>query len=126
MTKINLRRFREEMVITHRGWRGRAILQTSSYWEKGRPLRIDLAPEREITAAIRSARVRNMASAQKAFFGILPRRFAERWLESHAPAAWDNDSLARLEKQVHEWTMTPADTEGYEKAEVTAAGVDTH
>ena len=117
--------FREKMLITHRGLSGPAILQISSYWEKGQPIRIDLAPEREIAAAIRSSKVRNLAAAQKAFLGILPKRFAERWLESHVPAAWDNDSLAKLEKQIHEWVIKPADTEGYEKAEVTAGGVDT-
>jgi predicted Rossmann fold flavoprotein len=117
--------FREKMLITHRGLSGPAILQISSYWEKGQPIRIDLAPEREITAAIRTSKVRNMAAAQKALLGILPKRFAERWLENHVPAAWDNDSLAKLEKQIHEWMIKPADTEGYEKAEVTAGGVDT-
>jgi predicted Rossmann fold flavoprotein len=117
--------FREKMLITHRGLSGPAILQISSYWEKGQPIRIDLAPEREIAAAIRASKVRNLAAAQKAFLGILPKRFVERWLENHVPAAWDNDSLAKLEKQIHEWVIKPADTEGYEKAEVTAGGVDT-
>jgi predicted Rossmann fold flavoprotein len=124
--RINHHEFREKMLITHRGLSGPAILQVSSYWGKGRPMQIDLAPGREVTAAIRAAKVRNMATAQKAFLGILPKRFAERWLESNAPARWDNDSLAKLEKQVHEWAITPADTEGYEKAEVTAGGVDTN
>ncbi len=125
IAKSNHRAFREKMLITHRGLSGPAILQISSYWEKGQPIRIDLAPEREISAAIRARRARNMAAAQKAFLGILPKRFAERWLENHAPMAWDNEALAKLEKQVHEWVIKPADTEGYEKAEVTAGGVDT-
>jgi predicted Rossmann fold flavoprotein len=125
IAKSNHHAFREKMLITHRGLSGPAILQISSYWEKGQPIRIDLAPEREMTAAIRAGKVRNMAAAQEGFLGILPKRFAERWLENHAPTAWDNDSLARLEKQVHEWVIKPADTEGYEKAEVTAGGVDT-
>ncbi len=125
IAKSNHHAFREKMLITHRGLSGPAILQISSYWEKGLPIRIDLAPEREMTAAIRAGKARNMAVAQKAFLGILPKRFAERWLENHAPTAWDNDALAKLEKQVHEWVITPADTEGYEKAEVTAGGLDT-
>jgi predicted Rossmann fold flavoprotein len=125
VAQANHHEFREKMLITHRGLSGPAILQISSYWKKGQSIRIDLAPEREITAAIRSAKIRNMAAAQKAFLGILPKRFAERWLENHAPASWDNDALAKLEKQVHEWMIKPADTEGYEKAEVTAGGVDT-
>ncbi len=69
--------------------------------------------------------MRNIATAQKAFQGILPKRFAERWLENHAPAAWSNEALSNWEKHVHDWVIKPADTEGYEKAEVTAGGVDT-
>jgi predicted Rossmann fold flavoprotein len=117
--------FREKMLITHRGLSGPAILQISSYWEKGQSIHIDLAPDREVTEAIRTSKVRNMAAARMAFQGILPKRFADRWLENHAPTAWNNDALAKLEKQAHEWVITPADTEGYEKAEVTAGGVDT-
>src|SRR5256886_10149474 len=118
--------FREKMMITHRGLSGPAILQISSYWEKGQSIQIDLAPDREIASTIRAAKVRNIAAAQKAFQGILPKRFAERWLDNHAPAVWNNDALLKLEKQVHEWMIKPADTEGYEKAEVTAGGVDTN
>jgi predicted Rossmann fold flavoprotein len=125
VAQANHHAFREKMLITHRGLSGPAILQISSYWEKGQPIRIDLAPDREITAAIRAAKVRNMAAARTGFQGILPKRFAERWLENHAPATWNNDALAKLEKQAHEWVITPAETEGYEKAEVTAGGVDT-
>jgi len=125
VAQANHHAFREKMLITHRGLSGPAILQISSYWEKGQPIRIDLAPDREITAAIRAAKVRNMAAARAAFQGILPKRFAERWLENHAPAVWNNDALAKMEKQAHEWVIKPADTEGYEKAEVTAGGVDT-
>jgi predicted Rossmann fold flavoprotein len=117
--------FREKMLITHRGLSGPAILQISSYWEKGQSIHVDLAPDRELTAAIRTSKVRNMAAARTAFQGILPKRLAERWLEDHAPAAWNNDTLAKLEKQAHQWVIKPADTEGYEKAEVTAGGVDT-
>ncbi len=117
--------FREKMLITHRGLSGPAILQISSYWEKGQSIHIDLAPDSEVAEAIRTSKVRNMAAARMAFQGILPKRFADRWLENHAPTAWNNDALAKLEKQAHEWVITPADTEGYEKAEVTAGGVDT-
>ncbi len=117
--------FREQMLFTHRGLSGPAILQISSYWEKGAPLRIDLAPDREVTSAIRAAKTRNLAAARAAFLGVLPRRFAERWLELHAPQSWANQDLEWLERDLHEWILVPADTEGYEKAEVTAGGVDT-
>jgi len=117
--------FREKMLITHRGLSGPAILQISSYWSKGRPIRIDLAPGRDITAAIREGRVRNMAAARSAFHELLPNRFATRWLDFNAPSGWTNQALAELDRQAHEWVLAPADTEGYEKAEVTAGGVDT-
>jgi predicted Rossmann fold flavoprotein len=125
VARANHHAFREKMLITHRGLSGPAILQISSYWEKGQSIRIDLSSDREVTAAIRTAKVRNMAAARSAFQGILPKRFAERWMEANVPATWTNEALADLEKHTHEWLLTPAGTEGYEKAEVTAGGVDT-
>jgi predicted Rossmann fold flavoprotein len=123
--------FRESMLITHRGLSGPAILQISSYWNKREPLKIDLAPGRDVTATMRDGDTRNMAAARAAFQGVLPKRFATRWLELHAPAAkgmkdtWSKQELEELERRVHEWVVVPADTEGYGKAEVTAGGVDT-
>jgi len=117
--------FREKMLITHKGLSGPAILQISSYWSKGRGVRIDLAPDRDITTAIRGAKLRNAATARAALQAVLPNRLASRWLDLHVPDAWTNQALTELERQVHGWTVTPVDTEGYEKAEVTAGGVDT-
>ncbi len=117
--------FREKMLITHRGLSGPAILQISSYWREGKAIRIDLAPDCDVTAAIREAKVRNLAAVRSAFQVILPNRFATRWLDTHAPSAWTNQALAQLERQVHEWVLEPAGTEGYDKAEVTVGGVDT-
>ena len=125
IARANHHAFREKMLITHHGLSGPAILQISSYWKKGQPIQIDLAPDCDIAQSVRESKVRNIATAQKAFQGILPKRFAERWLENHAPAAWSNDALSNWEKHVHDWVIKPADTEGYEKAEVTAGGVDT-
>jgi predicted Rossmann fold flavoprotein len=117
--------FRDKMLFTHRGLSGPAILQISSYWNEGTPIRIDLAPGHDITAAIREGKARNMAGARSAFNGFLPHRFASRWLDLHAPAAWNNEALVALDRQAHEWLLVPEDTEGYEKAEVTTGGVDT-
>jgi predicted Rossmann fold flavoprotein len=125
VAKANHHAFREKMLITHRGLSGPAILQISSYWEKGCPIEIDLAPDREIAPEIHSAKFRNFTAARNAFQGSLPRRFAERWLEAHPPAAWNDEALEKWEEQIHKWVIEPADTEGYEKAEVTAGGVDT-
>jgi predicted Rossmann fold flavoprotein len=117
--------FREQMLFTHRGLSGPAILQISSYWEKGKPIRIDLSPDRKVTPSIREAKARNLSAARAAFLGVLPKRFAERWLELHTPSTWTNEALDWLERDLHEWVVVPADTEGYEKAEVTAGGIDT-
>jgi len=117
--------FREKMLITHKGLSGPAILQISSYWEKGAPIRMDLAPERELVSAMREAKTRNLSAARAAMLGVLPKRFADRWLELHEPKSWTNQELEKLESELHNWTLVPADTEGYEKAEVTAGGVDT-
>jgi predicted Rossmann fold flavoprotein len=126
IASANQHAFREKMLITHRGLSGPAILQISSYWEKGQPIRIDLAPGREIAPAIRAAKIRNIAAARSAFLGVLPKRFADRWLEANKPSVWTNEALAEFEQRVHDWHLTPAGTEGYEKAEVTAGGVDTN
>ena len=117
--------FRDKMLITHRGLSGPAILQISSYWNAGGRIRIDLAPGRDIAAAIGEAKSRNTAAVRLALEGFLPHRFAKRWVELHTPVAWNNPALAELDRQTHEWVLVPAGTEGYEKAEVTAGGVDT-
>jgi predicted Rossmann fold flavoprotein len=127
-------RFREKMLITHRGLSGPAILQISSYWQKPRSIVIDLAPGSDLTAAFRDLKQPRNASALRAEFRrVVPNRLADRWLDLHVPPerknaqanAWTNSALAELEQQAHAWAITPAGTEGYEKAEVTAGGVDT-
>jgi predicted Rossmann fold flavoprotein len=118
--------FREKMLVTHRGLSGPAILQISSYWKRPQPVLIDLAPEREVTAAFRDPSVpRNLNALRSELRKSLPHRLADRWLDSHAPTSWTNHALADLEKQIHAWAISTAGTEGYEKAEVTAGGVDT-
>jgi predicted Rossmann fold flavoprotein len=118
--------FREKMLITHRGLSGPAILQISSYWEPGSPVTLDLAPERELTAMLREANARrDLNTLRNAFRATLPKRLADRWLDLHAPAGLSNHALDELERRAHGWQITPAGTEGYAKAEVTAGGVDT-
>jgi predicted Rossmann fold flavoprotein len=118
--------FREKMLVTHRGLSGPAILQASSYWKPGEPIAIDLAPNADVMAPLlkRNAR-RDPAAAILALRVVLPIRMAERWVAIHNPKDWTNASLAAMERQLHAWRITPAGTEGYAKAEVTAGGVDT-
>ena len=120
-------RFREKMLITHRGLSGPAILQISSYWKPGQAVAIDLAPGSDVTAALREPKaVRNITTMKSALHKFLPSRFANRWLDLHAPAKWTNSGLAQLERLAHDWAVNPAGTEGFDKAEVTAGGVDTN
>jgi predicted Rossmann fold flavoprotein len=69
---------------------------------------------------------RDTAAALQALRATLPARLAERWLALNPPARWNNPGIAELERRLHNWTITPAGTEGYAKAEVTAGGVDTN
>lgn len=117
--------FRDKMLITHRGLSGPVILQISSYWQRGKAITLDLAPGRELAPAVQRAKYRNLPELVAALQGSLPRRFAERWVELHEPESLSNAGLEKFEQEVHTWSVLPADTEGYEKAEVTAGGVDT-
>ncbi|MBZ5509159.1 MAG: NAD(P)/FAD-dependent oxidoreductase [Acidobacteriia bacterium] len=127
VASIGAQRFREKMLITHRGLSGPAILQISSYWKPSQPITLDLAPQQELTAALRDPTAkRDLASAKAAFRTALANRLADRWLDVHPPEGWSNHALDELERHVHNWQITPAGTEGYAKAEVTAGGVDTN
>lgn len=119
--------FREKMLFTHRGLSGPAILQISSYWHPATSVAIDLAPGNDVTEAIRNSAVqRDLPALKAALRGILPQRLADRWLDLHPPAAWTNHALADFDSQLHHWIVTPRATDGYDKAEVTAGGVDTN
>ena len=125
-TQNGIQQFREKMLITHRGLSGPAILQISSYCQKPQPILIDLAPSRELTAVFRDPKTpRTLQTLRTELRNFLPHRLADRWLDLHTPSSWTNQALANLENQAHAWAISPAGTEGYEKAEVTAGGVDT-
>ncbi len=117
--------FREKMLFTHRGLSGPAILQISSYWKPSTSVTIDLAPGHDFTAPIRNGARRDLSTLKAALRAVLPQRLADRWLDLHPPTAWTNHALAELERKAHNWIVSPESTEGYDKAEVTAGGVDT-
>jgi len=124
------RRFREKLLFTHRGLSGPAMLQASSYWTPGEEVEIDLLPGVDLEAAMAERRSAGDRSLVRTLVGQwLPRRLAERWFEvigeSKALAAISDREIARIAEALHCWRMSPAGTEGYEKAEVTAGGVDT-
>ena len=96
--------FRDKMLITHNGLSGPAILQISSYWRKGQGIAIDLAPDQEWSAPMRSPNARrDFAAAKTALRVVLPQRLADRWVEKHVPKDWTNHSLAELERNAHWW-----------------------
>jgi predicted Rossmann fold flavoprotein len=122
--------FRENILFTHRGLSGPAILQASSYWEPGQPLQIDLFPDLDLVAHIRAARQeRPKLELKNLLAERLTRRVAQRWCE-----LWlDNKPLDQLTEAdlqkvgsaCQPWTVWPAGTEGYRTAEVMLGGVDT-
>jgi predicted Rossmann fold flavoprotein len=124
-------RFREDLLFTHRGLSGPAILQISSYWQPGTPIVINLLPEMDLAQTL----VEGKGSIKKQLGNVLsqwlPARLAEGLLLAHgfAPDARLADlpdaQLRRLGQAVNQWTLVPSGSEGYRKAEVTRGGVDT-
>lgn len=119
-------RFREKLLFTHRGLSGPAILQISSYWKPGSAIAIDLAPGHDLTAPLRAQPAGRDTNALRTALRIaLPQRLADRWATIHPPAGWSNAALLAAEQRLHHWEVSPAGTEGYAKAEVTAGGIST-
>jgi len=120
-------RFREKMLVTHRGLSGPAILQASSYWLPGQPLTVDLAPDHDLLAALMApATRRDLPALRQALREALPQRLASHLAEVAAPKGWSNAALDACQKQLHRWQFHPVGTEGFTKAEVTAGGVNTN
>ncbi len=122
--------FREKILVTHKGLSGPAILQISSYWDAGGSLSLDLAPGLQVFGDLLPTGARRDPSAAfAAVKTVLPTRWAERWLHTQLADGVGRDltnvQIATLEREMHAWTMVPAGTEGYAKAEVTVGGVDT-
>lgn len=120
--------FREAMLFTHRGLSGPAILQISSYWDVGKPLCIDLFPEKDIHAELLQANRDNLLTTVLSQF--LPKRFVQTWCEAHTPILplkqYSPKALQQIADQLKHWVIQPNGHQGYKKAEVTRGGVDTH
>jgi predicted Rossmann fold flavoprotein len=122
--------FRGKLLFTHRGLSGPAVLQASSYWQPGEALRIDLMPGQDRVAVLRERRAAGeRATARSLAARIVARRLAERWFDVGLPskpaASLSDREVHAIAQAFQHWTVLPAGTEGYEKAEVTAGGVDT-
>ena len=121
-------RFVEDLLFTHRGLSGPAVLQISSYWTSGTPIRIALA---DLDKTLREAKATSRRQLGNELAQHLPQRLAETWLahlkvsaDKPMPEQRDRD-LGALAQSLARWELTPNGSEGWKKAEVTAGGVDT-
>jgi predicted Rossmann fold flavoprotein len=120
--------FRENILITHRGLSGPAILQISSYWLPGLSIEIDLLPDHDALTLLREQENKEITLAS--FLSqFLPRRFALAWCALNFPSQpikqYTPRQLADIAQKLNHWEIFPSGTEGYRKAEVTAGGVST-
>jgi len=130
MVSCGRQSFRENILFTHRGLSGPAVLQISSYWHSGDTLSLDLAPAVDAERFLKDRkRVRPKAELKTVLAEILPARLAHAIAEAakaEGPIANAPDrALAAVASRVKRWQVTPAQSEGWAKAEVTVGGVDT-
>lgn len=123
--------FRDDMLFTHRGLSGPAILQISSYWHSGDSITINLLPQLDLHSLLRQEQHQRPKTTLKNWLAELTTaKFAEHWL---APTAYAQHALAQLNGEamdeiaigLHQWQVKPAGTEGYRTAEVAIGGVNT-
>jgi predicted Rossmann fold flavoprotein len=120
--------FRENILITHRGLSGPAILQISSYWRPGLSVTINLLPDHDALKLLREVENKELTLAN--FLSqFLPRRFAVAWCALNSPSQplkrYTTGQLAAIAHKLNNWEVVPTGTEGYKKAEVTAGGIAT-
>ena len=122
--------FDEDLLFTHRGLSGPAVLQISSYWREGQPLHLNLAPQEDIEGSLMQAKARSKKLIANELGAWVPHRLADAWVAQdpqwQRPVAEASDkALAQLAEKLSHWPLTPNGSEGYKKAEVTLGGVDT-
>ena len=125
--------FRENLLVTHRGLSGPAILQISSYWQHGAALHINLLPDCDMQALLAEQHTSNKLLSNY-LTQWLPKSFAEVWCAQMAEQAhiankalsqYSDKERKQIAARLHGWQVTPSGTMGYAKAEVTCGGVDT-
>ncbi|HEX8127700.1 MAG TPA: NAD(P)/FAD-dependent oxidoreductase [Pyrinomonadaceae bacterium] len=120
--------FRENILVTHRGLSGPAILQVSSYWQRGEAVNLNLLPDTDALSLLLE-RADSESELASVLARHLPRRFAQEWCKLYAPSKplrqLTERERAALAAKLQDWQIIPAGTEGYKKAEVTAGGVAT-
>jgi len=132
--KKNSVQFSEDMLFTHRGLSGPGVLQISSYWQEGTPIRLNLVPGIALQEHLLEAKSQSKKLIANTLAALVPFRLAELWANRGQSLGHDwtraineasDKSLAALASHLSDWALTPTGTEGYRKAEVTAGGVDT-
>lgn len=119
-------RFRENLLVTHRGLSGPAILQASSYWRPGEEISVDFLPSRgRVLDALLDSGKREEKEFRKSLRAALPQRLADFLAGEARPSGWSNAAIVAAEERLHDWRFHPSGTEGFARAEVTAGGVDT-
>jgi hypothetical protein len=120
--------FLENILFTHRGLSGPAVLQISSYWSRGDAVSIDLLPGLDARELLERERT-SAAEFSTVLARYLPRRFAQNWCELYAPRgplrSLSAAELRATAERLKDWRVEPSGTEGFQKAEVTRGGVST-
>ena len=122
--------FAEDLLFTHKGLSGPAVLQISSFWREGQSLRINLAPNLNLPETLLRAKANSKKLVANELASVVPGRLADAWASTDAalqrPVCDATDkALAGLAESLADWQITPNGSEGYKKAEVTAGGLDT-
>jgi len=123
--------FLEDLLFTHRGLSGPAVLQISSFWAEGQSLQIDLLPDQDMAEQFRAAKNGSRKQLANELSGLMPQRLADAWLQrlqlpGDRPMAECKDAtLTQLAEQLQRWQLAPNGSEGWRKAEVMRGGVDT-
>ncbi|MDO9357758.1 MAG: NAD(P)/FAD-dependent oxidoreductase [Polaromonas sp.] len=122
--------FAEDLLFTHRGLSGPAVLQISSFWREGQAVRVNLAPGVDLPAQLKRSKAVSRKLLANELAAWVPSRLADAW--ANRDPAWQkavsdatDKALDTLAQQLGDWQLVPTGTEGYKKAEVTLGGVDT-
>ena len=123
--------FKEDLLFTHRGLSGPAVLQISSFWQANTPLTLNLLPQIDVAESLIAEKGSIKKNLGNHLAQWLPARVAEGWLLANdfkadaKPADMPDRELRRLGTSLNQWQLVPNGSEGYRKAEVTRGGVDT-
>jgi predicted Rossmann fold flavoprotein len=122
--------FSEDLLFTHKGLSGPAILQISSFWRENTSIRLNLAPNTDVLALLQQSKAKSHKLVANELASLVPSRLADAWTSTDAAlqrpmSDVPDKALAQLAQRLSNWELTPTGTEGYKKAEVTLGGVDT-